>query len=163
MAQYFDDLASVYREELEDLGRLGCMFVQLDEVPLAMMEDAGVNEKIRSLGEDPDQLIDVYVQAIADSVRDKPADFYLDNASTAFMRYTIRRIRRKLPGAIMVLGCWTAADPAHLQEIVKADEVVNTLGAALACAIGAGKNNAVRPGGEPGLKLISKKTEESAA
>ena len=77
MAQYFDDLASVYREELEDLGHLGCMFVQLDEVPLAMMEDAGVNEKIRSIGEDPDQLIDVYVQAIADSVRDKPADMVI--------------------------------------------------------------------------------------
>jgi hypothetical protein len=79
------------------------------------------------------------------------------------MRNTIRRMRRKLPGAIMVLGCWTEADPARLQEIVKADEVVNTLDAALACAIGAGTNNAVRPGGEPGLKLVSKKTEESAA
>ena len=60
---------------------------------------------------------------------------YLDNASTASMRYTIRRMRRKLPGAIMVLGCWTEADPSRLQEIVKADEVVNTLGAGLTYAI----------------------------
>ena len=88
---------------------------------------------------------------------------YLDNASTASMRYTIRRMRRKLPRAIMVLGCWTGADPARLQEIVKADEVVNTLGAALAFAIGAGTNKVVKPGGEPGLKLVPKKAEESAA
>jgi 5-methyltetrahydropteroyltriglutamate--homocysteine methyltransferase len=74
---YFADLATVYREELEELGRLGCKFVQLDEVPLAMMEDQRVTEKIRSLGEDPDQLIDVYVQAISDSVRDKPADMVI--------------------------------------------------------------------------------------
>ena len=77
LTHYFADLATVYREELEELGRLGCKFVQLDEVPLAMMEDQRVNEKIRNLGEDPDQLIDVYVQAIADSVRDKPADMVI--------------------------------------------------------------------------------------
>ena len=79
---------------------------------------------------------------------------YLDNASTASMRYTIRRMRRKLPSATMVLGCWTEVDPAHLQEVVKADEVINTLGAALAYAIRAATNNTVRPGGEPGLKLV---------
>jgi hypothetical protein len=43
------------------------------------------------------------------------------------------------PGAIMVLGCWTAADPAHLQEIVKVDEVVNTLGAVWLMPLAGGK------------------------
>ena len=74
MSEYFADLAKVYRDELADLGRLGCQYVQLDEVPLAMMEDPRVNEKIRSLGEDPDQLIEAYMTAIADAVRDKPKD-----------------------------------------------------------------------------------------
>jgi 5-methyltetrahydropteroyltriglutamate--homocysteine methyltransferase len=74
MGEYFQDLARVYREELDELGRLGCRFVQLDEVPLAMMEDQRVNDKIRSLGEDPDQLIEAYMDAIADCVRDKPKD-----------------------------------------------------------------------------------------
>lgn len=72
LAEYFRDLAAVYREELAELGRLGCKFVQLDEVPLAMMEDEKVNATIRSLGEDPDKLIDVYIKTIADAVRDKP-------------------------------------------------------------------------------------------
>jgi len=73
IAEYFQDLAAVYREELAELGALGCTFVQLDEVPLAMMEDARVNEQIRALGEDPYQLIDTYIDAIAAAVRDKPA------------------------------------------------------------------------------------------
>ena len=48
-------------------------YVQLDEVPLAMMEDEKVNATIRKLGEDPDKLIDAYIDTIADAVRDKPA------------------------------------------------------------------------------------------
>jgi len=73
MRDYFNDLAAVYREEIADLHKLGCAFVQLDEVPLAMMEDPNVNERIKSLGEDPDQLIDVYIQTISAAVRTKPA------------------------------------------------------------------------------------------
>ena len=73
MRDYFNDLAAVYREELAELHNLGCTFVQLDEVPLAMMEDPKVNERIKSLGEDPDKLIDVYIETIAAAVRDKPA------------------------------------------------------------------------------------------
>jgi 5-methyltetrahydropteroyltriglutamate--homocysteine methyltransferase len=77
MRNYFSDLAGVYREELAELHKLGCTFVQLDEVPLAMMEDPKVNERIKSLGEDPDRLIDVYIDAIRAAVQDKPAGMVL--------------------------------------------------------------------------------------
>jgi 5-methyltetrahydropteroyltriglutamate--homocysteine methyltransferase len=77
IAEYFADLAAVYREELADLHALGCTFVQLDEVPLAMMEDPHVNDQIRSLGEDPDRLIEVYIDAIASSVSGKPQDMVI--------------------------------------------------------------------------------------
>jgi 5-methyltetrahydropteroyltriglutamate--homocysteine methyltransferase len=73
MAEYFSDLAAVYREEFAELAAFGCTFVQLDEVPLAMMEDARVNERIRSLGEDPDALIEAYIAVLSAAVRDKPA------------------------------------------------------------------------------------------
>jgi 5-methyltetrahydropteroyltriglutamate--homocysteine methyltransferase len=72
MAEYFSDLAAVYRQEFTELAKLGCRFVQLDEVPLAMMEDASVNDRIRSLGEDPGALIDAYINVLCDAVRDKP-------------------------------------------------------------------------------------------
>jgi 5-methyltetrahydropteroyltriglutamate--homocysteine methyltransferase len=72
MRDYFIDLAEIYHQELSDLHKLGCTFVQLDEVPLAMMEDPVVNERIRSLGEDSDQLVDVYIETISAAIRDKP-------------------------------------------------------------------------------------------
>ena len=31
---------------------------------------------------------------------------YLDAGSPAHMRYTVRRLRRKLPDAQVLLGCW---------------------------------------------------------
>jgi 5-methyltetrahydropteroyltriglutamate--homocysteine methyltransferase len=77
IAEYFRDLAAVYREELADLHALGCTFVQLDEVPLAMMEDPRVNEQIRSLGENPDRLIDVYIDTITAAVRGKPSEMVI--------------------------------------------------------------------------------------
>jgi len=73
MTEYFSDLAAVYREEFADLAGLGCTFVQLDEVPLAMMEDPAVNDRIRSLGEDPAKLIDAYIDVLTATVRDKPS------------------------------------------------------------------------------------------
>src|SRR6478609_8611575 len=88
---------------------------------------------------------------------------YLDNSSIASMRYAIRRMRRKLPNAIMLLGCWTEPDPPHLQELVKADAAVNTLNAALAYAVGAATDRCGPLGREPGLKLVSTNAKESTA
>jgi 5-methyltetrahydropteroyltriglutamate--homocysteine methyltransferase len=73
IAEYFSDLATIYREELAELAALGCTFVQLDEVPLAMMEDARVNERIRGLGEDPEALIEAYIAVLSAAVRERPA------------------------------------------------------------------------------------------
>jgi hypothetical protein len=53
---------------------------------------------------------------------------YLDAGSPAHMRYTIRRLRRRLPEAKIVLGCWLAdVDTATLRDGVKSDAVATTL------------------------------------
>jgi len=53
---------------------------------------------------------------------------YLDASSLAHMRYSIRRLRRRLPEAKIVLGCWVAdVDAAMLRETAKADVVATTL------------------------------------
>jgi predicted PurR-regulated permease PerM len=53
---------------------------------------------------------------------------YLDTSSPAHMRYTIRRLRRRLPQARIMLGRWLAkADTGGLQDATKPDIVVNTL------------------------------------
>jgi predicted PurR-regulated permease PerM len=53
---------------------------------------------------------------------------YLDVGSHAHMRYTIRRLRRRLPTATILLGCWLAdGEPEALAASVKADGAVSTL------------------------------------
>jgi predicted PurR-regulated permease PerM len=53
---------------------------------------------------------------------------YLDTDSSAHMRYTVRRLRRKLPHAkILLVSCLASGDLNALGERTKADAVVSTL------------------------------------
>jgi len=72
--EFFADLAAVYREEIAALARLGCTYVQLDEVPLAMLCDPAVRERLAKRSENPGQLIDLYIGVLNDALRDKPAN-----------------------------------------------------------------------------------------
>ena len=67
------DVVRLYREEIADLAALGCTYLQLDEVPLAVLCDPTNMEAIRRRGEDPDELVDQYIDALNESVRDRPA------------------------------------------------------------------------------------------
>jgi hypothetical protein len=62
------------------------------------------------------------------------------------MRFTIRRLRRKLPNVMIVLGSWNAeADTTVLADAVKADGVALTLhGAAKRCLEEASRDAAGR-------------------
>jgi 5-methyltetrahydropteroyltriglutamate--homocysteine methyltransferase len=70
---FFADLAQVYREEIAALAHLGCTYVQLDEVPLAMLCDPAVREQLAARGEDPAALVDLYIRSFNDALGDKPA------------------------------------------------------------------------------------------
>jgi predicted PurR-regulated permease PerM len=53
---------------------------------------------------------------------------YLDASSPAHMRYTIRRMRRRLPQARILLGCWsTDTDATILRDTAKPDAVATSL------------------------------------
>ena len=69
-----DDLARIMREEIADLAARGCTYLQMDEVPLAVICDPNNMEIVRKRGDDPDALIDLYIDAINDSIRDRPAN-----------------------------------------------------------------------------------------
>jgi len=64
---------------------------------------------------------------------------YLDASGPAHMRYSVRRLRRKLPDATIILGCWMKeTDPAALEQLrdgAKADLVAASLGEALKLCI----------------------------
>jgi hypothetical protein len=64
---------------------------------------------------------------------------YLDSNGPAHMRYSVRRLRRKLPKAIIILGCWVKdIDPIALEGLrdnAKADLVAASLGQAVKLCI----------------------------
>ena len=57
---------------------------------------------------------------------------YLNSSGPAHMRYSVRRLRRKLPKAIIILGCWVKdIDPTALEVLrdnAKADLVAASMG-----------------------------------
>ncbi|HWD60364.1 MAG TPA: 5-methyltetrahydropteroyltriglutamate--homocysteine S-methyltransferase, partial [Stellaceae bacterium] len=74
MEQFFADAIAVYRAEIMDLAAAGCRYVQLDDTNLAYLCDTRMRERVRSLGEDPDQLPHLYARLINDAIKDRPAD-----------------------------------------------------------------------------------------
>jgi hypothetical protein len=68
---------------------------------------------------------------------------YLDATSPAHMRFAVRRLRAKLPRAIIMLGVWSGTldeDAAEqLRDAAKADSARATLHAALEACIDAGR------------------------
>jgi predicted PurR-regulated permease PerM len=64
---------------------------------------------------------------------------YMDASGPAHMRYSVRRLRRKLPKATIILGCWMRdMDPAALEELrdsAKADLAASSVGQALKLCI----------------------------
>jgi predicted PurR-regulated permease PerM len=64
---------------------------------------------------------------------------YMDASGPAHMRYSVRRLRRKLPKATIILGCWMRdMDPAALEELrdgAKADLAASSVGEALKVCI----------------------------
>ena len=71
--RYFDDLVAVYRTELAELAAAGCSYVQMDEVPVAMLCDPLVREQAKAEGGDPDKLLDLYVGIMRRILENRPA------------------------------------------------------------------------------------------
>jgi methionine synthase II (cobalamin-independent) len=71
--RFFADLGRVYQQEIAELAAAGARYVQLDEVALAMLCDPAARARVEAEGEDPERLVDLYVGAINEAVRDRPA------------------------------------------------------------------------------------------
>src|SRR5687767_12240888 len=69
---FFRDLGKVYQAEIADLAKEGGRYVQFDGVAVAILRDPVAREKVKAAGEDPDRLVDLYIDAINEAVRRKP-------------------------------------------------------------------------------------------
>jgi 5-methyltetrahydropteroyltriglutamate--homocysteine methyltransferase len=70
---FFADLGKVYQAEIAELAQAGCRYVQLDEVAVAILCDPAARDRVKAAGEDPDRLVDLYIDAINQAVTGAPA------------------------------------------------------------------------------------------
>ncbi len=72
--EFWADVAKAYREEIADLYKAGCRYLQIDDTTIAMMGDPKVQESFRKLGDDPKKDTAIYAQAVNMATRDVPDD-----------------------------------------------------------------------------------------
>jgi 5-methyltetrahydropteroyltriglutamate--homocysteine methyltransferase len=72
--EFWADLTRCYREEIADLYKAGCRYLQIDDTTIAMMGDPKVQEQFKKLGDDPRKDSERYAQAINEATRDVPDD-----------------------------------------------------------------------------------------
>lgn len=72
---FFDDLARVYQEELDDLYQAGCRFVQLDDTNLAYLCDEKMRREAGERhGDDPARIAKKYATLINKAISKRPKD-----------------------------------------------------------------------------------------
>jgi 5-methyltetrahydropteroyltriglutamate--homocysteine methyltransferase len=64
----------VFRQEIAELHAAGCRYLQLDEVPLALLCDGKIRALAKSEGDDPDALVARYIDVLNRAVANRPAD-----------------------------------------------------------------------------------------
>jgi 5-methyltetrahydropteroyltriglutamate--homocysteine methyltransferase len=72
LEDFWNDLFAVYREEIAALAALGCRYVQLDEVAIAMLCDPKIQARVAAAGLEPARLLETYISAINLSVAARP-------------------------------------------------------------------------------------------
>jgi 5-methyltetrahydropteroyltriglutamate--homocysteine methyltransferase len=71
---FFADLAAVYQQEIGELAKAGCRYIQLDEVAVALLCDPAIRDQITRAGAEPDVLVDRYIDGINQAVTACPSD-----------------------------------------------------------------------------------------
>lgn len=75
--KFFDDLAGIYRDEIGDLFAAGARYIQMDDVPLAMLCDPNVRESVSQRGEEPERLVHKYIQVTNAALEKMPLELTL--------------------------------------------------------------------------------------
>jgi 5-methyltetrahydropteroyltriglutamate--homocysteine methyltransferase len=71
---FWEDITKAYREEIADLYKAGCRYLQIDDTTIAMWGDPKVQESFKKLGDDPKRDAEMYTAAVNAAIRDVPDD-----------------------------------------------------------------------------------------
>ena len=71
---YWVDMVAVFQQEIKELYAAGCRYLQLDEVPLALLCDNNIRALAKSEGDDPDKLVSLYIDVLNRAVVGRPED-----------------------------------------------------------------------------------------
>jgi len=69
---YLSDLVDIMKEEVAELVRLGCRYIQIDSPQYAGLVDAEIREGYRQRGNDPDRLLDLAMEMDNAVIGDHP-------------------------------------------------------------------------------------------
>jgi 5-methyltetrahydropteroyltriglutamate--homocysteine methyltransferase len=72
--ELYADLGAAYRAAVNAFTAVGCRYLQLDEVFIAMLCDEQYRAKMVARGDDPDRALHVYAELINTAIADIPAD-----------------------------------------------------------------------------------------
>jgi 5-methyltetrahydropteroyltriglutamate--homocysteine methyltransferase len=73
MEDFWRDLSAVYAQEIAELGRRGCTYLQLDDTSLAYLNDPKQREYVRSIGGDPNEQHRIYIRNLNAAIAGRPA------------------------------------------------------------------------------------------
>jgi len=72
--EFWADTTKAYREEIADLYKAGCRYLQIDDTTIAMWGDPKVQDSFKKLGDDPKKDAEMYARAVNEAIRDVPDD-----------------------------------------------------------------------------------------
>lgn len=71
---FFNDVARLYREQIAALEDAGARYLQIDDPLLTYFCSDRLKDRLRDQGDDPDAMLERYVQLVNDCIRDRRAD-----------------------------------------------------------------------------------------
>ncbi|WP_246763862.1 5-methyltetrahydropteroyltriglutamate--homocysteine S-methyltransferase, partial [Cronobacter sakazakii] len=74
LKDYFDDLATTWRDAIRAFYDAGCRYLQLDDTVWAYLCSDEQRRQIRERGDDPDELARIYARVLNQALEGKPED-----------------------------------------------------------------------------------------
>lgn len=74
---FWTDIAAAYRAEIKGLADAGLTYLQIDDVNYCYLCDPEQQQRLRDRGEDPDQVLDKYIEVNNATLKDRPAGLHV--------------------------------------------------------------------------------------